>query len=89
VNRLADLLEMERHTPLENSVWLMEYVAKTGGAEHLKLSTRHMNVLQYLAIDLIAFIAVAAFVLYKAAAFLGKRAAGAVFGRGGKKMKTA
>ena len=46
VNRLADLMALEKNTPLENAVWLAEYVVETGGAEHLKLSTRKLNTLQ-------------------------------------------
>ena len=46
VNRLADLMALEKSTPLENAVWLAEYVAATGGAEHLKLATRKLNTLQ-------------------------------------------
>ena len=46
VNRLADLMALEKSTPLENAVWLAEYVAETGGAEHLKLATRKLNTLQ-------------------------------------------
>ena len=48
VNRLADLMALERNTPLENAVWLAEYVANTKGAEHLKLSTRKMTIIQVL-----------------------------------------
>ncbi len=43
---MADLLALERHQPLENAVWLMEYVAKTKGAEHFKTGARHLNIFQ-------------------------------------------
>ena len=46
VNQLADLMALERNTPLENAVWLAEYVAETKGAEHLKLATRKMTLIQ-------------------------------------------
>ena len=92
VNRLADLMALEKSTPLENAVWLAEYVAETGGAEHLKLATRKLNTLQVrlilsmmlnikhaicspfqrLGIDLMAFIAVAAYILCKAIIFTSR-----------------
>lgn len=46
VNRLADLMALEKNTPLENAIWLAEYVPATGGAEHLKLSTRKLTTIQ-------------------------------------------
>ena len=48
VNHLADLMALERNTPLENAVWLAEYVANTKGAEHLKVSTRKLTTIQVL-----------------------------------------
>ena len=46
VNHLADLYQASRHSPLEDAAWLMEFVASTGGAEHLKLASRHLSLLQ-------------------------------------------
>ncbi len=46
MNRLADLESLRRHGPLEDAVWLMEYVAKTKGAEHYKSGSRHLHLFQ-------------------------------------------
>jgi hypothetical protein len=43
INSLADLVALERHEPMDNAVYLMEYVAKTQGSEHFKLGSRHLN----------------------------------------------
>ena len=56
VDHLADLLAMERHRPLDNAVWLLEYVSRTKGAEHLKMASRNLNILQYFCIDVIVFL---------------------------------
>ncbi len=44
------MMRSARHTPLEDAAWLMEYVADTGGADHLKIGSRHLSVVQYLAL---------------------------------------
>ena len=41
---------------MEDAIWLLEYVSKTKGAHHLKLSTRNLNIIQYFNIDVIIFI---------------------------------
>ena len=56
VGQLADLLAMERHSPLDNAVWLLEYVSRTKGAEHLKMASRNLNLLQYFCIDVLVFL---------------------------------
>ncbi len=48
---------MERHEPLDNAVWLMEYVAKTGGAEHMKCGSANLTYEQAMGLDLMAFAA--------------------------------
>jgi glucuronosyltransferase len=73
INILANLLLEERHTPLENAIWLMEYISRTKGAEHLKLASRKLSNVQNLSLDLIAFLIVAAFAAYKTAVYVSKR----------------
>ena len=41
---------------MDNALWLLEYVADTDGAEHLKAESRHLNYVQYLCQDVMAFI---------------------------------
>ena len=57
VDKLRTLMHLRRHTPLEESVWLLEYVALTGGADHLKLASRHLNLAQYYSLDSLAALA--------------------------------
>jgi hypothetical protein len=52
---MADLLTMERHEPMDDALWLLEYVSKTKGAEHLKVASRKLNFVQYLCLDVVAF----------------------------------
>ena len=64
VNKIADLMAMERHSPLERAVWLVEYVSRTKGADHLKIASRHLNLAQYLLLDLALFVAVILLTVY-------------------------
>ena len=64
VNKIADLMEMERLSPLEKAVWLVEYISRTKGAEHLKISSRHLNLAQYLLLDQALFVAVMFLIMY-------------------------
>lgn len=66
IEKMADLLALERNDPMDNALWLLEYVAETDGAEHLKAESRHLNYVQYLCLDVIAFILMVC--------YLGKRA---------------
>jgi hypothetical protein len=45
INNLADILVLDDKYggPLDRAVRLVEYVAHTKGAEHLKLGSRHLN----------------------------------------------
>ena len=62
---MADLLALERHDPMDNAIWLLEYVAETRGAEHLKPASRHLNTMQYLSLDVIGFMALVAYIVTK------------------------
>ena len=58
VNTLADLLAAEPLSPLQKATWLVEYVAKTRGAEHLKLPSRKLNLLQFVGADILSFVTI-------------------------------
>ena len=64
---MADLLALERLDPMDNAVWLLEYVAETRGAEHLKPASRHLYTVQYLSLDVIGFMALVSYVATKLA----------------------
>ena len=40
-----------KQKPMENAIWWLEYLSGTKGAEHLKLSSRHLNFIQYFSLD--------------------------------------
>ena len=63
ITELGRLMRLRRHTPLEECVWLLEYVALTGGADHLKLASRHLNLLQYYSVDSLLFLSLALLVV--------------------------
>ena len=56
IRRLSTLMKLRQHSPMEDTVWLVEYVARSGGAEHLKLASRHLNLVQYYSLDSMALI---------------------------------
>ena len=58
INKLSTLMKMRKNTPLDETVWFLEYVAKSRGAEHLKLASRHLNIFQYYSIDSMVFIVI-------------------------------
>ena len=57
VARLSALMRLRRHHPMEDALWLLESVGRTRGAQHLKLASRHLSLLQYFSLDCVAFLA--------------------------------
>ena len=47
---------MTESHPMEQAIWWLEYLSATKGANHLKLSSRHLNVFQYFSLDFIILI---------------------------------
>ena len=62
---MADLMMLERHGPLDNAIWLLEYVSKTKGADHLKSAARNVSYVQYLCLDVVAFLVFVCYVCSK------------------------
>ena len=56
VNRLANLFAAGRPPPLDDAAWLMEFVAATRGAQHLKIASRNLSLVQLFCLD-VAFVA--------------------------------
>ncbi|KAF2350890.1 UDP-glucuronosyl/UDP-glucosyltransferase [Trinorchestia longiramus] len=52
---VSRILSDHTSSPLSRAVWLVEHTITTRGAEHLKMSSRHLSLLQYLGIDVIVF----------------------------------
>ena len=63
VSELADLFAMERNNPLQNAVWLLEYVSKTKGAEHMKIASTEYSWVRYYCIDLFTLCLVVCYIL--------------------------
>ena len=62
IDALSELMKLRRHHPMDDAVWLLEFVAKTGGANHLKLGSRNLDALQYFSLDVVAFVLLALWV---------------------------
>ena len=45
-----------KQKPMENVIWWLEYLSTTKGAEHLKLSSRYLNFVEYFSLDFIALL---------------------------------
>lgn len=58
------LHQQGRH-PMDEAVWLLEFLAKTKGAEHLRLESRNLNFIQYFSIDCMLFIIVVMYLSFK------------------------
>ena len=55
LSRLMRLQQSGKH-PMDESIWLLEFLSKTSGAEHLKLESRNLNFIQYNCIDVMIFL---------------------------------
>ncbi len=73
VARLSLIMRDRDRHPMEEAVWLLEHVGRTGGAEHLKLGSRKLNLLQYYCLDCVAFLFVMFYVVFNVAKFLSKK----------------
>jgi glucuronosyltransferase len=73
IDKLADLLALERADPMEDALWLLDYVSKTKGAEHLKIASRNLNFVQYMGLDLLAFSLLALYACWKVVCFVYKQ----------------
>ena len=66
VAKLSALMRLRRHHPMDDAIWLLEFIAKTGGAEHLRPSSRNLGLVEYLSLDVVAFLLVATWLAGKA-----------------------
>jgi len=51
VVKLSMLLKDRRGSPMDDAVWLIEFLARNKGAEHLKISSRNLNLFEYYSLD--------------------------------------
>ncbi len=50
-------MRITRHRPLDDAIQLLEYVYESGGANHMLLPSRNLNVMQESSLDVVAFVA--------------------------------
>ena len=53
VTELSALLKLRREHPMETAVGLLEFLAATGGAKHLRLASRKLSYVQYFCLDVV------------------------------------
>jgi len=51
VVKLSMLLKDRRGSPMDDAVWLIEFLARNEGAEHLKISSKNLNLFEYYSLD--------------------------------------
>ena len=62
---MADLFSASRHPPLDDAAWLMEFVAITRGADHLKIASRHLGLIQLYCLDIVFFVIILSIAVIK------------------------
>ena len=70
VRRLSGMMRSRRGRPMEDAVWLLEMVAGTGGADHLKVGSRRLHLFQFYCLDCVLAMGLAVV----ATAWLGRAA---------------
>ncbi|KAK3850961.1 hypothetical protein Pcinc_022711 [Petrolisthes cinctipes] len=61
--KLSRILRHHPQKPLDHALWLVEHVADTQGAPHLKFSARHLNFFQFFGLDVLVFVVVVVLLL--------------------------
>ncbi|XP_078678245.1 UDP-glucuronosyltransferase 1-2-like isoform X1 [Branchiostoma floridae x Branchiostoma belcheri] len=57
--RLAQLQRDQPQSPMDRAVWWIEHVIRHGGLPHLKSAARHLSLLQYHLLDVVALLCMA------------------------------
>lgn len=66
IDHLSNLMKAGmKSTPMESAIWLLEFLAQTKGGQHLKLSSRHLNMVQYLSLDSIFLVSTVMYLVAK------------------------
>lgn len=64
LSRLMRLQQEGKH-PMDETIWLLEFLSKTKGANHLRLESRNLNFVQYHCLDCLLFLVVASWLALK------------------------
>ena len=70
---MADLFAMERNSPLDNAAWLLEYVSRTRGAEHMKIASTEYSWVRYYCLDLVFLCIVVCYLARRLLVAAGRR----------------
>ncbi|XP_053635368.1 UDP-glucuronosyltransferase 2A3-like [Cherax quadricarinatus] len=62
--RMSQVIRDHPVEPMDEALWLVEHVANTRGAPHLKFSARHLNFCQFFGLDVFAFMLMVPFCLF-------------------------
>jgi len=74
IKKLSELMKIGmKQKPMENAIWWLEYLSLTNGAEHLKLSSRHLNFIQYYSLDFCILLLILGIFMYKIFSCLWQR----------------
>ena len=66
ISKLSELMKIGmKNKPMQNTIWWLEYLSATKGAEHLKLSSRHLNFIQYYSLDFIVLCLIMLLFIFK------------------------
>merc|ERR1719264_487653 len=68
--RLSSVYRSHIRHPMDDAIWLIEYIGDTGGARHLLHASRKLNFLQYYSLDILAFVTLVAVALFKIFSFI-------------------
>ena len=63
---LSELMKMGmKQNPMETAVWWLEYLSASKGANHLKISSRHLNFFQYFSLDFLFIVFMTFYLIFK------------------------
>ena len=66
IKELSQLMKIGmKEDPMNHAIWWLEYLSATKGANHLKLSSRHLNFIQYFSLDFIFIVLIFFYIISK------------------------
>ncbi|XP_018024289.1 UDP-glucosyltransferase 2-like [Hyalella azteca] len=67
LRRTSAVLQDQKESPADRAVWWVEYVIRHGGAPHLQYPGQRLHFLQYICADVLLFLAVCTYLVYRLA----------------------
>lgn len=72
VQKMAKLFRDRPQHPIDTATYWVEYVLRHNGAKHMQSPAVHLNFFQYHSLDVIGFLALCLYVIFKVIVFLAK-----------------